>query len=366
MKTRTLLFLFLLTLTGIPSVGRAQIVITSSSVGTQLGGRTAATSFVAIRLDGLQAVADVTGGDRTFDLRSAAFLQDDAFSHEASIITCSDDLPGCQDPDLNAANLIALETYGRTGTDSVALSFMDLTDDGFFVRGGASRGDFDDTSAGLEEVSFTFKPALQIMKFPLTMGTNWVSATELSSSDLPGFAFEMEESYVVESWGRLVTPHGEMEALKLRNETITRFEVEGIELADTSYTIQFVTKGVFSASIELDGEGTVIGAGYTIDSGTGQPTEPGAEVPTRVALAQNYPNPFNPSTTITFDLPQATSVRLAVYDVLGREVAVLVDGVRPAGSNAVPYQADALPGGVYLYRLEAGAESHIRQMVLLK
>ncbi|MEP0547886.1 MAG: PA domain-containing protein [Rhodothermales bacterium] len=72
-------------------------------------------------------------------------------------------------------------------------------------------------------------------------------------------------------------------------------------------------------------------------------------------LGSAYPNPFAQGTTIPFDLPTAQRVRLAVYDVLGREVAVLVDGPRPAGEQAVAFDAAALPSGVYLVRLEAGA-----------
>ncbi|NBC16719.1 MAG: T9SS type A sorting domain-containing protein [Bacteroidetes bacterium] len=81
---------------------------------------------------------------------------------------------------------------------------------------------------------------------------------------------------------------------------------------------------------------------------------PPGEVPERVQLRANYPNPFNLQTTITYALPRSVAVRLAVYDVLGREVAVLVDDTRPAGQHTVTFEAGDLPSGVYLYRLEAG------------
>ncbi|NOX37747.1 MAG: T9SS type A sorting domain-containing protein [Calditrichaeota bacterium] len=66
-----------------------------------------------------------------------------------------------------------------------------------------------------------------------------------------------------------------------------------------------------------------------------------------------YPNPFNPVTTIAFSLPVRSRVRLEVYDVLGREVARLVDGVKPAGRYEVSFDATQLPSGVYIYRLHA-------------
>lgn len=90
------------------------------------------------------------------------------------------------------------------------------------------------------------------------------------------------------------------------------------------------------------------------------------EVPAAYRLAPNYPNPFNPATAIGFDLPEAARVRLAVFDVLGREVALLVDEQRPAGRHAVRFEAGHLPSGVYLYRLEAGSYRETRRLVLQK
>jgi hypothetical protein len=78
-------------------------------------------------------------------------------------------------------------------------------------------------------------------------------------------------------------------------------------------------------------------------------------IPTSVRLAQNYPNPFNPSTTINYQLPTNSQVTLKVFDVLGREVATLVDEVQEAGYKHVEFRADGLASGVYLYRLQAGA-----------
>ncbi|NBC17997.1 MAG: T9SS type A sorting domain-containing protein [Bacteroidetes bacterium] len=88
--------------------------------------------------------------------------------------------------------------------------------------------------------------------------------------------------------------------------------------------------------------------------------------PEAFALAANYPNPFNPQTTIRYALPQAAEVRLVVYDVLGREVAVLVDGMRPAGRHQAVFEAANLPSGVYLYRLDADSFTQTRRMLLVK
>ena len=90
------------------------------------------------------------------------------------------------------------------------------------------------------------------------------------------------------------------------------------------------------------------------------------ELPTEVVLWGNYPNPFNPETTIRYALPQAGQVHLAVYDLLGHEVAILVDRSKPAGNHTVRFGADNLPSGLYVYRLQAGGEAIVRTMILVK
>lgn len=92
----------------------------------------------------------------------------------------------------------------------------------------------------------------------------------------------------------------------------------------------------------------------------------GSMLPTQFFLGQNYPNPFSPHTVIQFALPRTERVRLRVYDVLGREVCVLADEVRPAGVHAVALEAARLPSGVYFYELVAGRQRAVRKCLLLR
>lgn len=94
--------------------------------------------------------------------------------------------------------------------------------------------------------------------------------------------------------------------------------------------------------------------------------EPDAALPAHYGLSQNHPNPFNPSTEVRFQLPAPSSVRLAVYDILGKEVAVLADGPMAAGHHSVRFSAPSLSSGLYLYRITAGPYVAVRRMVLLK
>ena len=94
-------------------------------------------------------------------------------------------------------------------------------------------------------------------------------------------------------------------------------------------------------------------------------------LPKEFALHNNYPNPFNPTTTIAYDLPQDGTVRLIIYDVMGREVTRLVNGFTPAGYHNVRWDArnalgEQVSAGVYFYHLQSGAYVKTQKMVLLK
>jgi hypothetical protein len=88
--------------------------------------------------------------------------------------------------------------------------------------------------------------------------------------------------------------------------------------------------------------------------------------PGRLDLEQNFPNPFNPTTVVRYEVSVPGKVRLAVYDLLGREVCVLVDDQRAPGSYDVRFDASGLASGVYFYRLASGSFVQTRRMVLVR
>jgi hypothetical protein len=90
------------------------------------------------------------------------------------------------------------------------------------------------------------------------------------------------------------------------------------------------------------------------------------EHPNIFMLFQNYPNPFNPDTRITFELPRSGLVTLKVYDILGREVAILENKEKPSGIHVVHWNALAMPSGVYFYKLQAGNHVETKIMTLIK
>lgn len=99
---------------------------------------------------------------------------------------------------------------------------------------------------------------------------------------------------------------------------------------------------------------------------TSEPVLASASAPAGVRLEQNRPNPFNPTTQIRYELPESGRIVLTVFDVLGREVARLVDGEMPAGSHSVDFDASGLSSGVYFYTMQAAGTSHTEMMILQK
>jgi len=89
-------------------------------------------------------------------------------------------------------------------------------------------------------------------------------------------------------------------------------------------------------------------------------------IPGQFALLQNYPNPFNPSTTIKFDIPKQANVKLVVFDVLGREVATLVNETRKPGSYEISFDGTQFASGIYFYKIDAGDFNDVKKMVLIK
>jgi hypothetical protein len=133
--------------------------------------------------------------------------------------------------------------------------------------------------------------------------------------------------------------------------------------------------GVGPMGMALDGEvedyaltvgALASGGDGSSGGGTGTNDDASGEKPTEFRLGQNYPNPFNPTTVIPFELAQTGSVKLAVYDVTGRQVAVLVNASMNAGRHSVTFNAAGIPSGVYMVRMEAGGQIMTSKLTLLK
>ena len=128
-------------------------------------------------------------------------------------------------------------------------------------------------------------------------------------------------------------------------------------VGDKIYLIEFKTSW-------LNGSATVQLYEISFPSATSTYDQP--LIPEGFALLQNYPNPFNPATVISYELPVSSSVKMEVFDLTGRSIATLVDGVMPAGYHEVSFDASGLSSGIYIYRIQSGTFSQTGKMMLVK
>ncbi len=151
----------------------------------------------------------------------------------------------------------------------------------------------------------------------------------------------------------------------------------GINLTWTEQSFD-VTQYVNSSNqlkirFRLTSDGNTLGAGWWVDDikftnyCLGTVGVPGnTNVPKTFALEQNYPNPFNPVTSIKYQLPSAEKVSIKIYDILGKEVASIVNENKEPGYYEISYDASNLASGLYFYRIEAGSFTQTRKMMLIK
>jgi hypothetical protein len=173
-------------------------------------------------------------------------------------------------------------------------------------------------------------------------------------------------------------------ALTLLGTTGFGQSVAALALGPENGLLGIQSNGVLISIDGATGAGTALGSTGIVapmalalrhgSSATGVASGPSASVPDEFMLEQNFPNPFNPSTSIRFHIPGArtadgavsVAVTLVVYDMLGREVAVLIDERLAPGMHSADFDASRLASGVYLYRLTAGGSVATRKMVLTR
>jgi hypothetical protein len=172
-----------------------------------------------------------------------------------------------------------------------------------------------------------------------SISLNWITASELNNS-----GFQIERKAENTNWDNIGFVEGHGTTTQTQYYT---FIDGGLRPGTYSYRLKQIDYNGSSKYYELD---------ETVEAG----------IPQSFSLSQNFPNPFNPVTTISWQIPVSSHVTLKVYNLLGKEVAVLVNGEKPAGSYNLEFDAGKLPSGTYFYTLQAGNFVQTKKMVLLK
>ncbi len=230
-------------------------------------------------------------------------------------------------------------------------------------------------SVGPEEIDFDFTPASDTYQFILYCNGNsfninyWyvddLMVTYVTPVEMTSFNASANEGNVILNWATSTETNNrgfEVERKSGNNEFQKIGYIAGFgtttEPKNYSYADNNLNTGNYTYRLkQVDLNGTY---NYSNE------IEVKVNVPAVFALEQNYPNPFNPATSIKYSIPENQQVRLNVYNLLGQKVMTLVNGLQKAGEHEVSFNAANFASGVYFYKLEAGTQSSIKKMILLR
>jgi len=169
---------------------------------------------------------------------------------------------------------------------------------------------------------------------------------------------------------------GDMDVLSASDDKIAWYENDGNEnfIPHTITIDADFAVSVYAVDVNSDGDMDILSASFNDNKIAwyenlliaGIDNNNPSDAPVQFQLYNNYPNPFNPVTTIKYQIPELSFVTLKVYDVLGKEVAVLVSDEKPAESYEVEFYAEGLTSGIYFYTLITGSFRETKKMVLLR
>lgn len=221
-----------------------------------------------------------------------------------------------------------------------------------------------------------YSPAQLDLPLPFTFNSQWggdftiTNTTYFNGVPFTTTTANHTETVLADAYGPMTMPGGTvLQALRVRRDDRYTSPSPPFYVRTISYS--FMTKSgaaveVAASDTASSNSGVIQTSGVTWSSSNTTGVEHGAQIPTQYSLAHNYPNPFNPSTKIGWQSPTGSWQTLRVYDVLGNEVATLVDEYKSAGVYEVDFSPTDLASGAYFYRLQAGDFVETKTMLLIK
>jgi len=215
----------------------------------------------------------------------------------------------------------------------------------------------------------------KVFQYPFSFGNSF---SDNYSSVMEGNEFNVHSNgtsvLTADAWGTLILPSGSFtNSLRVKSVTdnIDTIYFEGSSIVSVSQITNYswYVSGSKAPVLNITYIRTPFSNLKTVSYVHATPTsisDPQNEIAEKFTLGQNYPNPFNPVTTIEFDIPEFSAVKLEVYNALGQIVSTLVNTELKAGSYKTEFNAAKLSSGIYYYRMRANNNSYINKMVLIK
>jgi hypothetical protein len=339
----------------------AQIQITKSDVESVFTPGTSWATYSADSLETAMNVGTVSGSSQSWTIPSISWTQTLNVQNVSPASTpYTSDFP--------SANYAQYSTGEVQGYPASFYQYFRLEDNALYTLGNVINVKTSEIDTSLiqyhEELVFPL---------PLTYGTV-IPVSRDSTEIMPGFYNIVTVTQTVDAFGSVTFPFGTYDALRIKNVDETKVYFNGSvinQYGSTYFTWVAKNGGTFEADLDTalvtSGNVTVYSANMTQFNATTSVEEKGNNItPTEFMLSQNYPNPFNPSTTIQYSIPKVSNVVVKVYDVLGNEVATLVDEYKEAGRYEVNFDASKLSSGIYFYKLQAGNFVETKKMILMK
>lgn len=361
MKNTYLLFAFLLLFI----TTQSQVTITQADLEAELTIGNTVTTFV----DTLTSSVDVgTAGQGSWDFSGLqSQFQLDATSIDPSTSPAAGTFSGATHA-----------TYSNPTFAGVTLETWVHLSVGGGTYGNMGAYTTASTSGFTTTTTIVIDPPESIYQLPLNYNDSWTeSGTRSFSVEVAGFPQNHDVDYTstntVDAYGALTMPDGTIEnVIRIKTETELTSNAGGVPT--TSNYVDFVFLAPSGSFLAVNTEGTGAASGGTVNAvevswnygDASTDVEQIEELATDFYLAQNYPNPFNPTTNIQYSIPKTSDISLKVYDILGNEVATLVDRKQSAGVYNAKFDGSNLASGIYFYTLRAGSFSSTKKLMLVR
>ena len=301
-----------------PLDGNADDLSGNNNNGTIMGGVTSSTD----RIGNANSAMQFNGIDGYIEIPNSSTLQS-----PTSAITIASWLYVESFPGLQALGIVE-KTNSNNSYGQYGLSYQTWSNDGlYFYHSNGNQGSYAPITLDFSRWYFV------AITYDGTTAITYLDGIPIASQNVPGPIVPDDNPLTLglETPGQTEYLHGKLDEVRIYNRALSQQEILSLNMGLTNIGDKFIYESIKDFK-----------------------------------LVQNYPNPFNPTTKIQYSLPQYSTVIIKVFDILGREIATLVNKDQPAGNYSIDFNASNLPSGIYLYKLQARNYIDTKKMILIK